>query len=84
MKEFKALTESQLELLHMKNMQIQDILNQAQTLQKQNMARIERMKIELDILPAEINQWQFSKDGKGFEREKPIKQATVKGNKNKK
>jgi len=84
MKEFKALTESQLELLHMKNMQIQDILNQATALQRNNMKRIERMKIELGIPELEAKQWRLSKDGKGFEREKPIKKTTVRGNKNKK
>jgi len=75
MKEFKALTISQLELLETKVRQIDDVLNQATALQRNNMERIERMKVEL---------WQLSRDGKGFEREKPIKKTTVKGNKNKK
>jgi hypothetical protein len=93
MKEFKPLTESQLELLEMKVMQIQDVTNQAQNimdqataLQKQNMNRIERMKSEpgVDIPEVEIEQWQLSKDGKNFEREKEIKKTTIKGNKKKK
>jgi len=84
MKEFKALSESQIELLHMKNMQVQSLLQQARTLQNQNMQRIERMKVELDIPENEIKQWQLSKDGKNFEREKQIKKTTVKDNKKKK
>ena len=75
MKEFKKLTESQLELLHMRNMQVQNLLQQAQTLQNQNMQRIERMKIELDIPENEIGQWRLSKGGKTFEREKKIKKT---------
>jgi len=49
MKEFKALTESQLELLQTKVQQIQAVLKQAQVLQNQNAARVERMKAELAI-----------------------------------
>jgi len=84
MKEFKALTISQLELLETKVRQIDDVLNQATALQRNNMERIERMKVELGIPEPEAKQWQLSRDGKGFEREKPIKKTTVKGNKNKK
>ena len=84
MKEFKALTESQLELLETKVRQIDNVLNQATALQRNNMARIERMKIELGIPGSEAKQWRLSNDGKNFEREKPIKPTTVKGNKNKK
>jgi len=84
MKEFKALTESQLELLETKVRQIDDVLNQATALQRNNMERIERMKVELGIPEPEAKQWQLSRDGKGFEREKEIKKTTVKGNKNKK
>ena len=69
MKEFKALTESQLELLQTKVQQIQAVLNQAQVLQNQNSVRIERMKIELDIPQQEAKEWQMGKDGKGFERD---------------
>ena len=72
MKEFKTLTESQLELLEVKVRQIEVVLNQASVLQKNNMARIERMKVELGIPQAEVKGWQLSKDGKGFEREKKI------------
>jgi len=84
MKEFKALTESQLELLETKVRQIDDVLNQATALQRNNMERIERMKVELGIPEPEAKQWQLSRDGKGFEREKEKKKTTVKGNKNKK
>jgi len=84
MKEFKALTESQLELLETKIRQIDDVLNQATALQRNNMERIERMKIELGVPEPEAMKWQLSRDGKGFEREKPIKKTTVKGNKGKK
>jgi len=84
MKEFKALTESQIELLHMKNMQVQNLLQQARTLQNQNMQRIERMKTELDIPAQEAKTWQLSKDGKNFEREKQIKKTTAKDNKKRK
>ena len=70
MKEFKALTESQLELLQTKIRQIEVVLNQATVLQKQNSARVERMKTELAIPQAEAKEWRMSKDGKGFEREK--------------
>ena len=81
MKEFKALTESQLELLQTKVQQIQGVLNQAQALQNQNAARVERMKAELAIPAKEAKEWQFSKDGKKFEREKKIKKTTVKDKK---
>ena len=84
MKEFKALTESQLELLETKVQQIQVVLNQAQVLQNQNSVRIERMKIELDIPQQEAKEWQMGKDGKGFEREKEVKKTTVKDRKGKK
>jgi len=90
-KEFKPLTESQIELLHMKNMVIQEVLkrarevaNQATDMQKKNMQRMERMKVELDIPENEAKTWQMSKDGKSFEREKQIKKTTVKDNKKKK
>jgi len=83
MKEFKALSESQLELLHVKNMQVQNLLQQARTLQNQNMQRIERMKAELDIPESEAKTWQLSKDGKNFERDKQIKKTTVKDKKKK-
>jgi len=79
MKEFKPLTESQIELLHVKNMQVQNLLGQARTLQNQNMQRMERMKVELDIPENEAKTWQLSKDGKSFEREKEVKKTTVKG-----
>jgi len=75
MKEFKALTESQLELLQTKVQQIQNLMQQAQALQNQNAARVERMKTELAIPQAEAGQWQMSKDGKGFEREKQVKKT---------
>ena len=75
MKEFKALTESQLELLQTKVRQIQTVLNQASALQKNNMARIERMKVELGIPQQEAKEWQMGKDGKGFEREKQVKKT---------
>jgi len=81
MKEFKALTESQLELLQTKVRQIEVVLNQAQALQNQNAARVERMKAELAIPAKEAKEWQFSKDGKKFEREKKIKKTTVKDKK---
>jgi len=81
MKEFKALTESQLELLQTKVQQIQAVLKQAQVLQNQNAARVERMKAELAIPAKEAKEWQFSKDGKKFEREKKIKKTTVKDKK---
>jgi len=81
MKEFKALTESQLELLQTKVRQIEVVLNQAQALQNQNAARVERMKAELAIPQAEAKEWRMSKDGKGFEREKKIKKTTVKDKK---
>ena len=84
MKEFKALTESQLELLQTKVQQIQNLMQQAQLLQNQNAARVERMKTELAIPQAEAKEWQMSKDGKGFEREKEVKKTTVKGRKGKK
>ena len=84
MKEFKALTESQLELLETKVQQIQVVLNQAQALQNQNAARVERMKTELAIPQEEAKEWRISKDGKGFEREKKIKKTTVKGREGKK
>ena len=70
MKEFKALTESQLELLQTKVRQIQNLMQQAQSLQNQNAARIERMKVELAIPAKEAKEWRMSKDGKGFERDK--------------
>jgi len=78
MKEFKALTESQLELLEMKVAVIKEVINQSQNimnrataLQQENSARIERMKSEpgLDIPQAEAKEWRMSKDGKGFERD---------------
>ncbi len=81
MKEFKELTESQLELLQTKVRQIEVVLNQAQALQNQNAARVERMKAELAIPAKEAKEWQFSKDGKKFEREKKIKKTTVKDKK---
>ena len=84
MKEFKELTESQLELLQTKVRQIEVVLNQAQALQNQNAARVERMKAELAIPQAEAKEWRMSKDGKGFEREKKIKKTTVKGREDKK
>ena len=84
MKEFKELTESQLELLQTKVRQIEVVLNQAQALQNQNAARVERMKAELAIPQAEAKEWRISKDGKGFEREKEVKKTTVKGRKGKK
>jgi len=84
MKEFKALTESQLELLQTKVQQIQNLMQQAQALQNQNAARVERMKTELAIPQAEAKEWRMSKDGKGFEREKKIKKTTVKDRKDKK
>ena len=93
MKEFKALTESQLELLEMKVAVIKEVINQSQNimnrataLQRENSARIERMKAEpgLDIPEAEAGQWQLSKDGKSFEREKWVKKTTVKDRKGKK
>lgn len=80
MKEFKALTVTQLELLEVKVIQIrtvlnqaQDLQNQAQDLQRKNAGRIERMKTELGIPAKEAKGWRFSKDGKKFEREKQIK-----------
>ena len=84
MKEFKALTESQLELLQTKVRQIEVVLNQAQALQNQNAARVERMKAELAIPQAEAKEWRISKDGKGFEREKRVKKTTVRDRKGKK
>lgn len=78
MKEFKALTESQLELLDVKIGQIQNTLKQIQLLQTQNTERIERMKSELGIPAKESRQWQFSKNGKNFEREKPVKKTIPK------
>jgi len=84
MKESKPLSESQLELLETKSQQVRIVLNRAQDLQRQQQQRIERMKIELDIPENEIKQWQVSKDGKAFEREKQIKKTTVKDNKKKK
>ena len=84
MKEFKALTESQLELLQTKVRQIEVVLNQAQALQNQNAARVERMKAELAIPQAEAKEWRMGKDGKGFEREKQVKKTTVKDRKGKK
>ena len=84
MKEFKELTESQLELLQTKVQQIQNLMQQAQALQNQNAARVERMKTELAIPAKEAKEWQFSKDGKKFEREKKIKKTTVKGREDKK
>ena len=84
MKEFKALTESQLELLQTKVQQIQAVLKQAQVLQNQNAARVERMKAELAIPAKEAKEWRISKDGKGFEREKRVKKTTVKDREGKK
>jgi len=81
---FKALTESQLELLQTKIRQIQNVLDQASALQKNNTVRVERMKTELGIPQAEAKEWQMSKDGKGFEREKQVKKTTVKDRKGKK
>jgi len=57
MKEFKTLTESQFELLETKVRQIDNVLNQATALQRNNMARIERMKIELGIPGSEAKQF---------------------------
>ena len=96
MKEFKPLTESQLELLHVKNAVIQEVLkrarevaNQATDMQNKNMQRMERMKVELGIPEPEAKTWQLSKDGKNFEREVKIKKDIPgrnagKGNKKKK
>ena len=64
MKEFKALTESQLELLETKVQQIQVVLNQAQVLQNQNSVRIERMKIELDIPQQEAKNGRWVRMGR--------------------
>ena len=85
MTEFKALTESQLELLQTKVQQIRNLMQQAQALQNQNAARVERMKTELDIPAKEAKEWRISKDGKSFEREKWVKKAfPSKGKKGKK
>jgi len=93
MKEFKALTESQLELLEMKVAVIKEVINQSQNimnrataLEQENSARIERMKSEpgVDIPKDDAWKWRMSTDGKSFEREKEIKKTTVKDRKGKK
>lgn len=95
MKENKALTESQLELLAIKSRQLIAFINQFESAQKEGKRRLDKMeeetvnrirvmKVEVGILEMEIDQWNLSTDGKSFWREKKVKKTTAKGSKGKK